>query len=70
MSVSEKVNSFSNTILVILSNFIPYEILTCNDKDLLCLIKNKNNPRKNNAFKAYCSNSRTVKNYLRNIQGH
>ena len=32
-SVNEKVNIFNNTILNILSNFIPHEILTCDDKD-------------------------------------
>ena len=30
-----KVNTFNNAIRNILSNFIPYEILTCDDKDLL-----------------------------------
>ena len=33
MSVNEKVNIFNKTILNILNNFIPHEILTCDDKD-------------------------------------
>ena len=32
-SVNEKVNIFNNFILNILSNFIPHDILTCDDKD-------------------------------------
>ena len=32
-NVNEKVSIFSNTILNILSNFIPYETLVCGDKD-------------------------------------
>ena len=32
-SVNEKVNIFNNTILNILSNFVPHEILLCDDKD-------------------------------------
>ena len=33
MSVNEKVNIFNSAILNILSNLIPHEILTCDDKD-------------------------------------
>ena len=32
-SVNEKVDIFNRTILNILSNFIPHEIIVCNDKD-------------------------------------
>ena len=32
-SVNEKFNIFNNTILNIVSNFIPHEILTCDNKD-------------------------------------
>ena len=32
-SLSEKVDIFNSTILNILSNFIPYEFLVCDDKD-------------------------------------
>ena len=32
-SVNEKVNIFNNTIFNILSNFIPHEILTCDDEN-------------------------------------
>lgn len=33
-NVNEKVNVFRNTILSILSNFIPHDMLTCDEKDL------------------------------------
>ena len=48
-SVNEKVNLFNTIIPNILSNFIPHEILTCDNKDLpqFNSIKNKgNNSRK------------------------
>ena len=32
-SVNEKVDTFSKTILNILSNFIPHELIVCDDKD-------------------------------------
>ena len=32
-NVNEKVDIFNRTILNILSNFIPHEIIVCNDKD-------------------------------------
>ena len=32
-SVNEKVEIFNRTILNILSNFIPHEVIACNDKD-------------------------------------
>ena len=32
-SVNEKVDIFNRTILNILSNFIPHEIIVCDDKD-------------------------------------
>ena len=32
-SVNEKVDIFNRTILTILSNFIPHEIILCDDKD-------------------------------------
>ena len=32
-SVNEKVDIFNRTILNILSNFIPHEIILCDDKD-------------------------------------
>ena len=32
-SVNKEVDIFNRTILNILSNFIPYEIIVCNDKD-------------------------------------
>ena len=31
--VNEKVDIFNRTILNILSNFVPHEIIACNDKD-------------------------------------
>ena len=33
-SVTEKVVIFNNTVLNILSDFIPHEIIVCDDKDL------------------------------------
>ena len=49
-SVNEKVNIFNKTILNILSNFIPHEMLTCDDEDPLWfnkkikgIIQEKNN---------------------------
>ena len=71
-SVNVKVNIFNNTILNILCNFIPHEILTCNDKDPRWFNKKnkRNNWRKKNASKAYRSSNIVLKNRLRNLQVH
>ena len=71
-SVNEKVNIFNNTILNILSNFIPHEILTCDDKDPPWFSKKikEINQQKNNAFKVYRNNSSNIvlKTRLRSLQ--
>ena len=60
--LNEKVNTFNITILNILSNFIPLEILTCDDKNPPWFNKKnkRNNSGKNNAFKVYCNNSSNI----------
>ena len=62
MSVNEKVNIFNNTILNILSNFIPHDILICDDKDPPWFNKKITGiiQEKNNAFKVYCNNSSNI----------
>ena len=71
-SVNEKVNIFNNTILNILSNFIPHEILTCDDKDPPWFNKKIKGiiQEKNNAFKVYRNNSSNIvlKTRLRRLQ--
>ena len=71
-SINKKVNIFNKTVLDILSNFIPHNILTCNDKDPPWFIKKIKgiNTEKDNAFKAYRSNSSNtaLKRFLRNLQ--
>ena len=71
-SVNEKVNIFNNTILNILSNFIPHEILTCDDKDPPWFNKKIKGiiQEKNNAFKVYRNNSSNIvlKTRLRSLQ--
>ena len=58
-SVNEKVNIFNNAVRNNLSNFIPHEILTCDDKDPAwfnsIIIEEKNN-----AFKVYRNNSSNI----------
>ena len=71
-SVNEKVNIFNNTFLNILSNFIPHEILTCDDKDPLWFNKKIKEiiQEKNKAFKVYRNNSSNIvlKTRLRSLQ--
>ena len=71
MRVNEKVKIFNNTILNILSKFIPHEILTCNDKDPPLFNKKIKEiiQEKNNVFKIYRNNSSNIvlKNRLRNL---
>ena len=73
-SVNEKVNIFNSTILNILSNFIPHEILTCDDKDPPWFNKKIKRiiQEKNNTFKVYRNNSSNTasENGLRNLQVH
>ena len=61
-SVNKKVNIFNSTILNILSNFIPHEMLTCDDKDPPWFNKKTKGiiQEKNNAFKVYCNNSSNI----------
>ena len=55
-NVNAKVDIFNSTVLNILSNFIPHEVVVCDDKE-----ENSIDPRKKNAaFKNYCNNSSTV----------
>ena len=71
MSVNEKVNIFNKTILNILNNFIPHEILTCDDKDPPWFNKkNKRNKSGKSAFKVYHNNSSNIvlKTCLRSLQ--
>ena len=71
-SVNKKVNTFNNTILNILSNFIPHEILACDDKYPTWLNKKIKGifQKKNNAFKVYRNNSSNIvlKTRLRSLQ--
>ena len=72
MSVNEKVNIFNKTILNILINFIPHEIITCDDKDPPWFNKKIKGiiQEKNNAFKVYRNNSSNIvlKTRLRSLQ--
>ena len=71
-SVNEKVNISNNTILNILSNFIPHEILTCGDKDPPWSNKKIKGiiQEKNKTFKVYHHNSSNIvlKTRLRSLQ--
>ena len=60
-SVNEKVVIFNNTVLNILSNFIPHETIVCDGKDP---------PWFNNKMKALIQAKSTAFNNLRNNSGN
>ena len=60
-SVNEKVVIFNNTVLNILSNFIPHETIVCDDKDP---------PWFNNKIKALIQAKNTAFNNFRNNSGN
>ena len=72
-NVNEKVFILNKTILNILSNFIPHETVTVNDKDPTSIPKKKKKKniiqKKNNVYKSYrnSNNNNNIK-YLRRLK--
>ena len=59
-SMSEKGSIFSNTILNILSNFIPHETIVCGDKDPHGLISNQISNSRKKTFKKYSKSNNNI----------
>ena len=61
-SVNDKVNIFNATIKIILSNYIPHETITCDDRDPPWINKNINQLilEKNQAYKSYLRNNKSL----------
>ena len=56
-SVNKKVHMFNKTIKNIMSNYIPHEIITCDDRDPPWIIKISD---KNHAYKSYIRNDKSL----------
>ena len=61
-SVNEKVNIFNTTIKNILSNYIPHETITCDDRDPTWINKNVKQLilAKNQAYKSYLWSNKSL----------
>ena len=60
-SMNKKVNIFNTTIKNILSNYIPHETITCDDRDPPWISKNiLENPGKNQAYKSYLWSNKSL----------
>ena len=60
-SMNKKVNIFNTTIKNILSNYIPHETITCDDRDPPWINKNiLENPGKNQAYKSYLWSNKSL----------
>ena len=61
-SVNEKVNIFNTTIKNILSNYIPHETITCDDRDLTWINKNIKQLilAKNQVYKSYLWSNKSL----------
>ena len=70
--VDEKVSIFNKTVLNVLSNFFPHEVIVSDDKDPSCFngkIKSLFN-EKHRTYNAYCKNTNNIqlRNNLRSLQ--